>query len=257
MSPAIEQLETLAEIRKLAHLLYVSPERLAYLNAVPDTELREVRDRIARTLVVANHARVEQFALGAAVAPTGVMTRTVSWTDSPLFAARVAGAIGTGKALRVAAELPPYFLAASAAYLSADQRATLIGGLQPTVIRRVAAELARCEDWVTLANTVVAVPVEVLPQIISDLDDVALLESSFLMDPEVRRHVVRQSPLDRIPGVIRLAVERENWQQFQALAGCMTPEQSEAAVEAVGRLADPSAHGRLLRIIRTNSTDTQ
>ncbi|MFJ9369749.1 hypothetical protein ACIRRA_35775 [Nocardia sp. NPDC101769] len=255
MSTSTAQAETQAEIRKVARLLAVEPDHLSYLSTIPDSDLRDVRNRIARILVESNRALIEQFVTGSAIAPTSVMVRTFCWTNSPLFTGRVAGTIEIGKAVRLAAKLPPYFLAASTAHVPADRFVSIIGSLPQQLIRLVAEESARYGDWVTLADLVSAIPENLMQQIIADFGEDALVESTFLMAPDRRREVIHRTPLARMAEIIRFVARGGRWDQFCTMADCFTPEQRSAVVAAIDRVANDTDRERLSEVVRAQFSD--
>jgi hypothetical protein len=227
-------------VAKLARTLGVPVERLDYLAAVPDSEIKQFHTQVSRALLDANADRIERVARVSAGVPVSLMAKVAESSRSPLFAARFAGILDKSKAVGVAKRMPEPFLAAVAAELDPAEVRRIVGGLPPEVSVRIAVELARRQDWITLADTVAQLPRDTVAQSIPELDDVALLMSSSMVDdPDVLDMLAELTPADRIPGIVEATAERELWNEYRRLAKHFTDEQRVAAAAAAA-IAHPA-----------------
>ncbi|NKQ57646.1 hypothetical protein HFP15_32770 [Amycolatopsis sp. K13G38] len=174
-----------AEIRKLARVLGVSADRFAYLRDVPQADVRRLRDQVTTTLFDAHLNVLERMAGASRLLPNPLLAKLAERVFGPLLAARIAGLVDIGRGVDIAKRLPPGFLADVAAELDPRRAAGIIAGLPEPVVVRVARELARREDWITIARfvdtlpetTIVAsldvIPDHGLPLVAEMLDEVA------------------------------------------------------------------------------------
>ena len=172
-----------AEIRKLARVLGVPPERFGYLRTVPPADLRRLREQVTNTLFDAQLGVLERMAAASRLLPSPLLAKLAVKAFGPLLSARIAGLVDSGRGVEVAKRLPPPFLADVAAELDPRRAAGIIAGLPTPLVAAVATELARRADWITIARFVdhlpeqaiavsmKAVPEQALPQVTALLDD--------------------------------------------------------------------------------------
>lgn len=141
-----------AEILKLARLLGASEERLAYLKEVPLTDLRRFREQTTATLFDAHLGVLRRMATASRLLPVPVLARMAELAFGPLLSARIAGLVDAAHGVDIARRLSPGFLAEVAAELDPRRASGVIAGLPEPLMTAVAAELARREDWVTIAR---------------------------------------------------------------------------------------------------------
>lgn len=185
-----------AEIRKLARTLGVAPERLGYLRDVPVAELRELRAQVTATLYDAHLDVLERMALASRLLPNPLLARLAERAFGPLLSARIAGLVDVHHGVDIAKRLSPRFLADVAAELDPRRAAGIIAGLSTTVVTAVAAELARREDWITIARFVDMLPEQTITATVDVLPGGALSQVADLLDDSARAR--RLLPDDRI-----------------------------------------------------------
>lgn len=174
-----------AEIRKLARVLGVPPERFAYLHDVPSADLRQLREQVTSTLFDSHLGVLERMAGASRLLPSSLLAKLAEKAFGPLLSARIAGLVDAGRGVDIAKRLPPGFLADVAAELDPRRAAGIIAGLPEPLVVAVATELTRREDWITIArfvdhlpeSTIVAslevIPDHGLPHVAAMVDDPA------------------------------------------------------------------------------------
>jgi hypothetical protein len=147
-----------AEILKLARVLGVEPERLAYLARVDADDLQAFREQVTDTLFDANAAALQRMALAARVVPVGVLAKIAEKVFGPLLCARIAGLVDVARGVDVAKRLGTRFLAEVAAELDPRRADAIITRIPLDTVLAVAGELARKQDWITLGRFVGTCP---------------------------------------------------------------------------------------------------
>jgi AcrR family transcriptional regulator len=191
-----------AEIRKLARVLGVSPDRFGYLRDVPAADVRLLREQMTSTLFDAHLGVLERMAGASRLLPSPVLAKMAEKVFGPLLSARIAGLVDVSRGVDIAKRLPPRFLADVAAELDPRRAAGIIAGLPAPVVVAVARELARREDWITIARFVdtlpergivaslEVIPNEALPQVAEMLDDPARVRYVLDLRPEHRMDAI-------------------------------------------------------------------
>ncbi len=100
-----------AELLKLARLLNRDPDQLSYLEVVAADDLKAFREQLTEVLFASSSKTLIRLAVASKLLPTGVVATIAQRAFGPLLAARVAGLLDPGRAVDVAAKLPPDFLA--------------------------------------------------------------------------------------------------------------------------------------------------
>ncbi|HVW43727.1 MAG TPA: hypothetical protein VHC18_20500 [Amycolatopsis sp.] len=182
-----------AEIRKLARVLGVAPERFAYLREVPPADLRRLREQVTSTLFDAHAGVLERIAGATRLLPSPLLAGLAEKVFGPLLSSRIAGLVDVGRGVDIAKRLRPSFLADVAAELDPRRAAGIIAGLPERLVVAVAKELTRREDWITIARFVdhlpesailasrEVIPDDALPEVAAMLDDPARV--TYLVKP--------------------------------------------------------------------------
>lgn len=180
-----------AEIRKLARLLDAPPERFDYLRTVPLAELRQFREQTTAALFDAHAGALRRMAAASRLLPGPVLARMAELVFGPLLSARIAGLVEPAHGVDIARRLPPGFLADVAAELDPRRASGIIAGLPRPLMTAVAAELARREDWVTIARFVDHLPDSAIEAGLQFVPDGALAEIIALLDDPQRAAPLR------------------------------------------------------------------
>jgi hypothetical protein len=198
--------EAEAEILKLARVLGVEPERLAYLARVAPDDLKAFREQVTDTLFDANIAVLQRMALAARLLPGAVLAKIAEKVFGPLLCARIAGVVDVGRGVDVAKRLSPRFLSEVAADLDPRRASAIISRIPLETVLAVADELARREDWITLGRFVGHLPDPTVRRALERIDDAGLLRIAFVLDDKNRiDHVVGLLPAHRLGRLITTA----------------------------------------------------
>jgi len=184
------------EIRKIARVLGVPPERFGYLRDVPEADLRRLRDQVTTTLFDAHLDVLERMAGASKLLPNPLLAKLAEKVFGPLLAARIAGLVDIGKGVDIAKRLPPAFLADVAAELDPRRAAGIIAGLPEPVVVKVADELARREDWITIARFVDTLPESAIVASLDVIPDHGLPQVAEMLDDPARVAYI----VDLLPG---------------------------------------------------------
>ncbi|GLY71072.1 hypothetical protein [Amycolatopsis taiwanensis] len=190
-----------AEIRKLARLLGAPPERFGYLRKVPPAELRRFREQTSAALFDAHAGPLRRMAAASRLLPGPVLARMAELAFGPLLSARIAGLVDPAQGVEIARRLSPAFLADVAAELDPRRASGIVAGLPKPLMTAVAAELARREDWVTVARFVDHLPESAIEAGLQFVPDSALAEIIALLDdPERVTRLLPPLPRDHLAG---------------------------------------------------------
>lgn len=190
------------EIRKLARVLGVPPERLAYLDGLPAADLRVLRDKVTTALFDAHLGVLERMAGASKLLPSPLLAKMAERVFGPLLSARIAGLVDVSRGIDIAKRLDPRFLADVAAELDPRRASGIIAGMPASVVVKVAAELTRRKDWITIAQFVDHLPESSITATLDALGDEALLEVAAMVDDPSRVHYIADLlPAHRLDGL--------------------------------------------------------
>jgi hypothetical protein len=217
-----------AEIRKLAHTLGVSAERLEHLGGVPAHDLRQLRGQIAEALFQADRALFSKVAALSKAVPVGVAAKLAQVAFSPLLAARTAEVIDPHRAGALVAKLPDGYLADVSAALDPTRAPHVVADIPPERIARVGAELARRREWVVIAAFVDAVSADALAATVAVFDGEQLLRIGFVLDDKSRLEDITGLVTDRqLDEMLAGAADHGLWQELDDLVGHLGPQRAQ------------------------------
>ncbi|WP_205660680.1 hypothetical protein [Amycolatopsis antarctica] len=208
----MNDLESRAEILKLARVLDTAPDRLGFLAEVPAADLRAFREQATDLLFDANEAVLQRMALASKLVPAPVLAKIAQRVFGPLLCARIAGLVDVARGVDVASRLSPTFLADVAAQLDPRRASRIIARIPGDTVAAVASELTRREDWITIGRFVGSLPDSTVSASLEALDDSALLQSSYVLDDKSRAgNVVELLPAKRYLPILRAADAGDLW----------------------------------------------
>ena len=175
-------MSTRPEILKLARLLQREPETLAYLEDVPESELRALRELVTERLFSAQGQTLSRLAAASKLLPIGLVATIGQRTFGPLLCARVAGLLEPSRAVEVAAKLPTPFLADVAVELDPRRAHDVIGRMPAERVGEVAGELASRGEYVTLGRFVGHITPDALDAALERLSDEDVLRTAFVLE---------------------------------------------------------------------------
>jgi hypothetical protein len=195
-----------AEVQRLARLLDVEPERVAFLERVAPADLRALRLRVSDVLFDADRSTLQKVAAAARFLPAPLAASFAERFFGPVLGARIAGLLERGRAVDLAKRLPAPFLAELSVALDPRRIPEVLAGIPAGKIVEVAKELARREDYATMASFVPHLSDETLLATTEVVDDAGLLLIGFHMDStEGLDHLVDLLPEERLRGILRAA----------------------------------------------------
>lgn len=185
----IDAPEARAEILKLAKLLHLDPQRLAYLDRVPVEDLRVLREQVTDKLFTAQESALRGLVAASKLLPVGLVASLGQSTFGPMLSARIAGLLDPDRAVEIAARMATAFLAEVATELDPRRASAVIAGIPPQRIFEITSELARHQEYVTMGRFVAHLGDDALAAALSALDDDALSQTMFVLedgDPDGR-----------------------------------------------------------------------
>lgn len=201
-----------AEVLKLARLLDKPAEELAFLEEVDPAHLSALREQVTNLLFDANLGVLQRMAGASRLLPAPVLARIAERVFGPLLCARMAGLVETSRGVDVAKRLSPAFLADVAALLDPRRASDIITSIPADLVRVVARELARREDWIAIGQFAGNLPDETVRAALAEIDDGALLRVAFVLDDKDEvDNVVNLLGRQRLPGLARQAGQQDAW----------------------------------------------
>ncbi|MCK9247902.1 MAG: hypothetical protein M0P31_02855 [Solirubrobacteraceae bacterium] len=171
-----------AEVAKLARLLGVAEDELAFALDVPTAELAAYRDALTARLFDGSGGALKRAADASRLMPTKVLAAVAQFALGPLICARLAGIIDPERAAGIAEALKDDYLADVAVEMD-PRRATAVIALIPGE-RIVSINRILCErrEWVPMGRFVAALGDEQLRRCVDALTDEELLRIGYVMD---------------------------------------------------------------------------
>ncbi len=140
------------EVRRVARLLTVDPERVAYLESVSDEDLLAFGKAVDDAAVQASEAGSVGIGRLARAIPVGTAAKVAEKVGSPLLVARLAYFNDPQWATKMAEKLSPDLVASAVTILDPQRTAQLIGGLSEEAQLAVLAVLVQRAEWVALGG---------------------------------------------------------------------------------------------------------
>lgn len=229
--------QTQAEVLKLARLLGMSAEDLAFLTEVGPTELRELREQVTDLLFDANLGVLRRMANASKLLPGPVLAKITERVFGPLLCARIAGLVEITRGVDVAKRLSPEFLADVAAQLDPRRASDIITKVPTELVRAIAAELVRREDWVAIGQFAGRLPDDTMRAGLGEIDDAALLRVVFVLDDKDEvDNVVNLLGRERLPGLAGQAAKQDQWMAAFDLLTHLGETNADLLATAIGEL---------------------
>jgi hypothetical protein len=201
-----------SEIDKLAVTVGLDAKQLEFLAGIPPQELRSLRVAIYERLFDQDRLLFERLALAAVRLRPGAAARLAERSLGPLITARVAAELPPGPALAIAQRVSIGFFADVCSYLDPRRTRDLIVRLPIETIVRLAQELVRRGEHMTISRFVDFVTDEQTRAVVEAIDDeAALLRVAFYMGSKNRTdHLFRTLPHERIERMVRRVSEERD-----------------------------------------------
>ncbi|MEU6823178.1 hypothetical protein ABZ921_21310 [Streptomyces atriruber] len=222
----MDKLRGRAEALKIAHLLDVEPEALAFLQGLPVEDVRRFRTQTVAALFDRAPDMLDRIAAATKLVPAGVAAAISQKALGPRLAAAVAGRLEPARAADIIEKLPVSFTAESCAHLDPRRIEGIVGRLDEDLVVRIAVALAGRGDHLTMGRFVGHLPDSALRRILPQVDDAAVLRTGFAIDvPERLGHIIELMGEERLASVIGSASAGGLWPEALAVAGMVTGEQ--------------------------------
>lgn len=222
----MDKLRGRAETLKIAHLLDVEPDTLAFLRELPVEDVRRFRGQCVAALFDRAPDMLDRIAAATKLVPAGVAAAISQRALGPRLAAAVAGRLEPARAADIIEKLPVSFTAESCAHLDPRRIKSIVERLDEDLVVRIAVTLAERGDHLTMGRFVGHLPDAALRRILPSVDDAAVLRTGFAIDqPERLGHLIEMMGPDRLAAVIGSAAADGLWPEALAVAGMVTGEQ--------------------------------
>ncbi|MEU8959892.1 hypothetical protein AB0C93_37020 [Streptomyces sp. NPDC048518] len=222
----MDKLRGRAETLKIAHLLDVEPDTLAFLQGLPVEDVRRFRTQSVAALFDRAPDMLDRIAAATKLVPAGVAAAISQKALGPRLAAAVAGRLEPARAADIIEKLPVSFTAESCGHLDPRRIEGIVGRLDEDLVVRIAVTLAERGDHLTMGRFVGHLPDAALRRILPSVDDAAVLKTGFAIDrPERLGHLIDLMGPDRLAAVIGSAAADGLWPEALAVAGMVTGEQ--------------------------------
>ncbi|GAB2513032.1 hypothetical protein [Nocardia heshunensis] len=219
-----EHLAAVAETTKLARVLGITdPTELDYLVDLPPAAIRAYRERVTDLLFDRDTKRMKGIAQASKIVPVAISSKMAERAFGPVLCAAVASAVEPTRAVDIAKNLSPTFLAECAVQLDPRRTAAIIAAVPPKMVTDVARELLSRGDHITMGRFVHVVPEPALRAAAPVMSDPDLLRIGFLLEDKTAIDNVLHIVADRVAGVIRAAHEQNMWAEGIDLLDSIAP----------------------------------
>ena len=229
-----DELRSRAEVIKLARLLRREPEQLSYLEQLAPEDLRALREQVTDMLFTAHDATLKRLAASSKLLPVGLVAMLAQRAFGPVLSARIAGLLDPGRAVDVAAKLPPEFLADIAVELDPRRASDVIAGMPAEQLLKVTRELVSRGEYVTMGRFVGHLSDDSLRSSLPVIDDATLLRTAFVLEDRDRIDALAELVgEDRIASLADVAERDALWPEALDL---LTNLDRERVADGLGRL---------------------
>lgn len=226
-----------AELLKLARFLDVEPAELSVLGPVSPDDLRALREQVTRASFASDDAFFKRVVAASKLLPVPVLAMVAEKVLGPLLSARVAGQMDVKRGVGIASRLPSKFLADVCLSLDPGHTRELIAAIPVEQIVKVALELARREEHVTMGRFVDIIGDTAIRAVLAAITDNAhLLRIAFFAENKQRLDaIIGLLSEERLVDVIHTAASSADlWPEALGLMQHLSPE-------VRGRLGDLAA----------------
>lgn len=243
-------LDARAERLKLARLLHVEPDELAFLEQLSAESLVPVRERVSDLLFAQGAARFDRLISASRLLPNPVTVAIAQRVFPPLVCAQVAGRLEPSRAAELVRHADIGFLADMAECSDPRTVAHLIPALPPEIAVAAAREMMARGDHLASGRLVGFAPDELLPALVDAVDEEAdLLEIAFYLERRERLDAIVAHVSDaRLARVLEVAHARDLWAEALLLATHLSTAQTRRLASVTARAEQPTITGLLERV---------
>ncbi|MGW0662167.1 hypothetical protein [Streptodolium elevatio] len=245
----MDTLRTRAEVEKIARFLDADTERLAFLAALPASEVRRFREQVTAGLFDNQPDMLDRIAKATKLVPTSIAATISQKALGPKLAARVAGRLEPARAADIIEKLPIGFVADSCAHLDPRRVRDLVERLHEDTVVRIGVVLAKKGDYITMGRFVGHLSDPALRRILDQVADDVVLHVGFFVDmPERLDHIVGLMAPDKLADVVRAASDGALWAEALAVAN-LVGEQRRAEMAGFAARQDTEQLDALVRAV--------
>lgn len=234
----MSKLETRAEIARLAALLRVSEAHLAFIAHQDLETLRSLREQVTDRLFDADRNVLEAIAKANSMVPGSVSSKIAVKAFPPSLAARVAGVLGTDKAIDMARRVPVAYLADLAPHLDPRRVTAILEKLPTQLLVDAGKLLGERGAYIAMADFVGVLDDSQIARVVPVLSDEALVRTGLVIeDPRRIAAIITLLPPDRLAGVVTTAARLGQWDGIRRAVEHFGPA-TRAAVTDIARGLD-------------------
>lgn len=250
----MSDLDSAAEIRKLAHGLGVAPERLAALAHVAPADLKALRRQLAEALFEADRAHFGKVAALSKAVPVALAAKIAETVLPPLIGARTAELLEPHKAAELVGRISDGYLADVAAAMDPARAAHVVAQIPAERVARVGRELARRGEWVVIGGFVAEVSSSALAATVAEFDGEQLLRIGFVLEDPARLDEITALVTDaQLDAVLAAAAGHGLWTELDDLVSHLGDERAARLAARLAVASEPvreavtaaAAEGRL------------
>lgn len=206
-------LETRAELDKLARLLTVSADDLAPLASGGADSLRRFRRRVNQRIFDHRRDRFQRLERITRLLPKSTLAHLAQSGFGPRLSGRLVGEMDPLRAFKVAKRLPPEFLADTALHVDPPRVREIIKRLPADLIRDAALVMVAREDYIVAGRFADALSAPAIRAVVNAVhDDAVLLHIAFYMEEKAQlSSVVQMIDNDRVASIMRTGTEEDLW----------------------------------------------
>lgn len=225
-APTAGPLATRAELVRLARTLACDPDDLAFLDGVALDDLRALRGQVADHLHDRRRESIRRVGAAARLLPGPVAASLAEKGIGPVMAGLISSSLDVGRLVDVARRLPAPFLADVCPHVDERHLPTIGPRLPTKLVARVAHELARRGDHVTMAQFVAHVDDAAILAVVADLDDEHIVRTAPLVEATERVDAICAAlDDDRVAALVRAAATPELVADCLGLLAAVGPDQ--------------------------------
>jgi len=218
-------LEARAEAVKLARLLALAPEAVAYTESQPAAQTRAFREALTKALFDQHRGGFQRLAGLAKLLPASLTAKLAEKALGATVSGRVASEMEPGRAVEIAKNLPAPFLADLTVQLDPKRAAAVVARMPVDIVLKAALELLRRQDYITMARFVDVLDETALKAVMEAMpSDEALLRVGFFVEnPDRLETLAGLLPEKRLLGTLRVAQTGNLWSEALALIAHIGP----------------------------------
>ncbi len=243
----MDALDRHAELIKLARLLAVEPEQLAFLNEASPADLRDFREEATHSLFDDGRETFRRLAKLSRLLPIPLLARFTAAFVGPELAARVASEMDPQRAADLSGKLPIEFLAEVCLHLEPGRSREVIRGIPADRVGAITGALLETKEYVCMARFVDVLAEDILRSMIDLIESDAHLKIGFFVEDKAQLDMLGGLFDDaRLEGLVEAAREQELWTQAIALMSHVSPD----TCARIGNIAAARPEATLTSLIR-------